>query len=252
MEEGCTSGHRPRILCLMHAFAVILPAAGTGTRFGGDKLLVDLAGQSVLQRSLRLFTTRQDVTHVVIVTGKERLELYREHLAREIAEAGPRRVELVIGGAQRWQSVLNGLKHLAGLPDMPAWVGIHDAARPLCPREVIDEAFAATVKHGAGLPCVPEPATLKRRGADGRVAETVDRASLYQAQTPQCFHLRHLLEGYEQLMAQQKTGDLTDDAQVFERMGREVLITSGSPVNLKITTAGDLAVARGLLAAEGP
>jgi len=234
----------------MHAFAVILPAAGTGTRFGGDKLLVDLCGLTVLQRSVRLFTRRQDVTHVVVVTGQDRLAAYREHLSREIQEAGANRVEIVLGGAQRWQSVLNGLKHLAGLPDMPAWVGIHDAARPLCPTEVIDEAFAATVKHGAGLPCIPEPATLKRRGPDGRVHETVDRASLYQAQTPQCFHLRHLLEGYEHLLAQQQTGDLTDDAQVFERAGRPVLITAGSPVNLKITTGGDLAIARGLLAAE--
>jgi 2-C-methyl-D-erythritol 4-phosphate cytidylyltransferase len=225
----------------MHAFAVIIPAAGTGTRFGADKLLAELGGQTVLQRSVALFAGRPDVTHVLVVTGADRLDAYRKLLA------GQPKVDLVTGGAQRWQSVLNGLRHLAGLADMPAWVGIHDAARPLCPQEVIDEAFASTVKHGAGLPCVAEPATLKRRGADGTVIQTVDRANLFQAQTPQCFHLRHLLEGYEKLMQQDRANDLTDDAQVFERMGRPVPITTGSSVNMKITTVGDLAVARGLL-----
>ncbi len=227
IASGGNLGHT----AAMHAFAVILPAAGTGSRFGGDKLLSDLAGRSVLQRSVRLFTARADVTHVVVVTGAERMGAYREHLKEE---AG--RVEFVVGGAQRWQSVLNGLRHLAGLVDMPAWVGVHDAARPLCPQEVIDEAFAATVKHGAGLPCMAEPATLKRRGADGMVMETVDRAGLFQAQTPQCFHLRHLLEGYETLLERNAVADLTDDAQVFERMGRAVPMTGGSAVNMKITT----------------
>ena len=226
----------------MDAFAVILPAAGSGSRFGGDKLLVDLAGQSVLRRSVRLFTSRADVSHIVLVTTAERMAPYREHLAGEA-----RRVAFVAGGAQRWQSVLNGLRHLAGLADVPAFVGIHDAARPLCPKEVIDEAFASTVAQGAGLPCVAEPATLKRRGAEGCVVETVDRANLWQAQTPQCFHLRQLLEGYEALLARQQVADLTDDAQVFERMGRRVPMTMGSAVNMKITTVGDLAVARGLV-----
>ena len=83
-----------------------------------------------------------------------------------------------------------------------------------CPVEVIDEAFASTAERGAGLPCVPEPATLKRRGADGCVVETVDRRGLFQAQTPQCFRLLELLKGYEMLVKEGMAHeDLTDDAQ---------------------------------------
>jgi 2-C-methyl-D-erythritol 4-phosphate cytidylyltransferase len=230
---------------MLKKFAVILPAAGSGTRFGGDKLLVDIGGRSVLQRSVRLFTQRADVALVVVVTGAERIAAYREHLGEDGGK-----VAFVVGGAQRWQSVMNGLKYVAGLADAPAFVGVHDAARPLCPQEVIDEAFASTVKHGAGLPCVAEAATLKRRGSDGCVAETVDRANLYQAQTPQCFGLRELLAGYEELVRQGRADDLTDDAQVFERIGgggRKVPITAGAAVNMKITTLGDLSVARGLV-----
>jgi 2-C-methyl-D-erythritol 4-phosphate cytidylyltransferase len=228
----------------MDTFAVIVPAAGSGKRFGGgDKLLAELGGESVLRRSVRLFASREDVGRVVVVTGADRIAAYRQHL-------GEGKVGFVVGGAERWESVLNGLRHLAGLAGAERYVGVHDAARPLCPKEVIDEAFAATVRHGAGLPCVAEPATLKRRGADGCVIETVARAGLYQAQTPQCFGLRELLAGYEELLKLGRVADLTDDAQVFERMGRKVMITAGSAVNMKITTAGDLAVARGLLSNE--
>ena len=152
-------------------FAVILPAAGTGSRFGGDKLLADLAGKSVLQRSVRLFTQRADVSHIVVVTSADRIETYSAHLGAE-----GERVAWVEGGAQRWQSVLNGLRYLAGvfaaLPEdkRPGYVGVHDAARPLCLQGVIDRAFGAAVVHGGGLPCVPEPATLKR-GSSGVGAE---------------------------------------------------------------------------------
>ena len=101
-------------------------------------------------------------------------------------------------------------------------------------------------RWGGALPCVPEPATLKRQNAEGNVAETIDRRGLYQAQTPQCFDLARLLTGYEALQKQGALADLTDDAQVFERMGWPVAITQGSLLNLKITTPADLALARAL------
>jgi 2-C-methyl-D-erythritol 4-phosphate cytidylyltransferase len=237
----------------VRTFGVVIPAAGTGTRFGGgDKLLVDLNGRSVLQRSVGLFAGREDVTQIVVVTGGERVEVYRAHLAGVLLPREAVKVAFVVGGQQRWQSVLNGLRHLAegaAGREVPACVAIHDAARPLCPPEVIGEAFAAAAAYGAGLPCVLEPATLKRRGADGNVAETVDRSGLYQAQTPQCFELAKLLAGYEELVKAGRVADLTDDAQVYERMGRPVRMTTGAAVNLKITTVADVAVARAVLAA---
>lgn len=243
----------------VHTFGVVIPAAGTGHRFsagggggagGGDKLLVDLAGRSVLQRSLGLFAGRADVGRIVIVTGPERIEPYREHVLPALEAQAAEKVEIVVGGQHRWQSVLNGLRHLAGGKLVPEFVGIHDAARPLCPQAVIDAAFRSTVDHGAGLPCVPEPATLKRRGADGNVVETVDRSVLYQAQTPQCFGLKKLLQGYEELLKKGQVADVTDDAQVYERMGWPVPITAGVASNLKITTVADVALARAILAAR--
>jgi 2-C-methyl-D-erythritol 4-phosphate cytidylyltransferase len=234
-------------------FAVILPAAGSGTRFGktggsGDKLLIDIEGRSVLQRSVGAFSRRQDVETIMIVTAKDRFDDYRKHL-RETVEAD--RLLFVEGGRERWESVVFGLRALSARERVAHFVAVHDAARPLVREEVIEEAFRAAQKMGGAFPCVPEPATLKRRGADGRVAETVDRKGLYQAQTPQCFELAKLLAGYEKLIVSGQVGDLTDDAQVFERMGLPVMITQGSPTNIKITTGGDVAFARAVVAANG-
>ncbi len=208
-----------------------------------DKLLSDIRGQTVLQRAVGLFARRADVGVVLIVTAPERFEPYREHLRSTIA---PDRLMLTAGGRERWESVLFGLRTLAArgtgvLADRH--VAIHDAARPLTPVAVIDAAFAAAQARGGSLPCVPEPATLKRRAADGNVAETVDRRHLYQAQTPQCFHLATLLAAFESLLAAGQLSDVTDDAQVYERAGNPVAITEGSSLNLKITTAADLELA---------
>ena len=233
-------------------FAVLLPAAGSSSRFGSgsgtaDKLLVDLGGQSVLRRSVALFAVRPEVAHVTIVTAPERFDTYRREIEGLVPEKS---LNFITGGRERWESVLFGLRQLAGLPTAPEFVAVHDAARPLCPQEVIDQAFEAAAKVGASLPCVPEPATLKRRSADGTVQETVDRRGLFQAQTPQCFRLKSLLASYELLLQQNRVADLTDDAQVFERTGHPVAITPGSPLNLKITTPEDLALARAILASN--
>lgn len=228
------------------AFGVVMPAAGSGARFGGgDKLLVDLNGRSVLQRSVGLFARRWDVSRIVIVTGRERFDAYAEHLS-EIVDG--RKLLLVEGGRERWESVMLGLQALAGVEEAPRWVAVHDAARPLTPEAVIGEVFEMAKKMGGALPCVAEPATLKRRSGEGRVSETVDRRGLYQAQTPQCFELHGLLEGYERLRGEGRLVDVTDDAQVFERNGRAVAITEGAAINLKITTGEDAALARAILA----
>jgi 2-C-methyl-D-erythritol 4-phosphate cytidylyltransferase len=231
-------------------FIVILPAAGSGTRFGstggtGDKLLLTIGGRSVLQRSVAAFAHRADVAAILVVTGKDRFEPYRAHLAEAGLQA---KVSFVEGGRERWESVLFGLRHAQ--PRAYTYVAIHDAARPLVSARLIAEALTVTRRQGAALPCVAEPATLKRRSAAGLVEATVDRRGLYQAQTPQCFELEKLLRGYEELLAANRVADLTDDAQVYERMGWPVPMTVGDPSNVKITTGPDVAFAEALVAGQ--
>jgi 2-C-methyl-D-erythritol 4-phosphate cytidylyltransferase len=228
-------------------FGVVIPAAGSGSRFGGgDKLLVDLSGETVLHRAVRLFADHSAVAAIVVVTAAERMEPYRRHLA-DLSSA--RTLAVVQGGRERWESVMLGLRAIAAIPGAPRFVAVHDAARPLTPRAVLDAAFEGARTRGGAVPCVPEPATLKRRAEDGSVAETVDRRGLFQAQTPQCFDLARLLSAYETLHADNRLADVTDDAQLFERMQWPVQITPGAVENLKVTSAGDAAIARALLGA---
>jgi 2-C-methyl-D-erythritol 4-phosphate cytidylyltransferase len=226
-------------------FAAVLPAAGSGTRFGsGDKLLAPLGPCSALQRSVLLFVARPDIAQVVIVTAPERFDAYRQHLAAALSPDQLARLTFTPGGRERWESVLHGLRAVdAAL----AFVAVHDAARPLTPAAVIDAAFAGARAVGGSVPCIAEPATLKRRDAAGHVTATVSRAGLFQAQTPQCFGRAELLAAYETLRAAGRLADVTDDAQVFERIGRPVLITPGSPLNLKITTPEDAHLAQALV-----
>jgi 2-C-methyl-D-erythritol 4-phosphate cytidylyltransferase len=227
------------------SFAILLPAAGSGTRFGGDKLLADLCGRTVLQRAVSLFASRNDVAMILIVTAADRFDPYKEHLGSIVPPRVP--LHFTAGGRERWESVLFGLRYLTKLTNAATHVAIHDAARPLTPSHVIDAAFATALEKDAALPAVPEPATLKRANPDQTVAATVDRRNLHQAQTPQCFHLQTLLRCYEQLRQEDKLADITDDAQVFERSNLPVAMTSGDPLNLKITTASDLTLARAIL-----
>ena len=128
------------------------------------------------------------------------------------------------------------------------YVAVHDAARPLTPSDVIDAAFQGAVEIGGAVPVLVEPATLKRLGPGNLITATVDRTGVYQAQTPQCFDRAQLIAAYAELVASGRIAGVTDDTQVFERTGRKVLGTPGSPLNLKITTTSDVGLAEAIVA----
>lgn len=219
-----------------------MPAAGNSTRFAlGDKLLTDLHGRSILQRSVELFTARSDVTAIILVTAPERFALYEDHLKESLHG---KRLHVVAGGRERWESVQKAL--FSGLAETD-FVAIHDAARPLTPAAVIDAAFAAAMEYGAALPLLAEPATLKRVDAAGQVTATVSRSGLFQAQTPQCFETKLLQQAFRQAMEAGTLHRVTDDAQVVELAGKPVRATTGSVINIKITLAEDLQLARAIL-----
>jgi 2-C-methyl-D-erythritol 4-phosphate cytidylyltransferase len=229
-------------------FTVILPAAGNSTRFAaGDKLLVDIAGLTVLQRAVSLFTRRADVAGIIIATGAQRVESYQRHLQSVLHGKD---LTILPGGSERWESVY---KALSGGKVQTEFVAVHDAARPVTPAAVIDAVFAGAALHGAALPVLAEPATLKRLGAQQRVTETVDRAGLFQAQTPQCFRTELLLRGFETLIKANRISHVTDDAQIIELTGGTVVGTRGDALNMKVTTAGDAQLCAAIAAvAEAP
>ncbi len=221
----------------LHQFAVILAAAGKSERFGDayyKKVFAPLAGKPLWMYAAEAFSKRDDVGQILLVIAQEDRETFAEKFAGNAAMLG---IQVVIGGAQRADSVLAGLNQVR--PDLP-YVAIHDAARPCIATPWIDAVFKAAKETGAAILASPCHATLKRVDQNNKIVETVPRGGLWLAQTPQVFRTRLLLDAY----AQHPQASLaTDDAALVEHAGHPVKIVSGSPLNIKVTTKEDMKLA---------
>jgi 2-C-methyl-D-erythritol 4-phosphate cytidylyltransferase/2-C-methyl-D-erythritol 2,4-cyclodiphosphate synthase len=215
----------------------IVAAGGAGQRAGVAKQWLVLGGESVLRRSARLFAECGLVDELVAVVppGEE------PRAAAELAGlATP--VRVVAGGAQRADSVRNGLAALAGCPV----VLIHDAARPFATPELVRRVAEAAARDGAALAAQPATDTVKRAsgGEIPRVAATLDRREVWLAQTPQGFRRDLLLRAYA--AAGEEASSATDESGLVERLGAPVTLVPGGPANFKITTPEDVERARAL------
>lgn len=229
----------------MSRVAVIVPAAGQSSRFGGieKKTFLSLDGRPVWQRACELFWTRDDVSKVYLVIAPDDRDGFRSRFGGVIAFAN---AEVVDGGAERWASVGNAL---ARVPESVEFVAVHDAVRPLGPERLVSAVFAAAREHGAAMPAVPVADTLKRVDpTTNRIVGTVPRAGLWQAQTPQVFRRDWLVEAYARRA--ELGSDITDDAQLVEALGHSVVVVPGSPSNFKITTRDDFELAELILRAR--
>jgi 2-C-methyl-D-erythritol 4-phosphate cytidylyltransferase len=222
-------------------FAVILPAAGKSSRFGGPdkKPFVTLEGRPIWLRTAELFVTRPDVCQVLLVVAPDDLDLFRSRYAANLAFLD---VRLAPGGVERFESVANALAMLSSEAD---FVAVHDAVRPCATSALIDAVFAETIRHGAALAAVAVTDTVKR-SADGQTVEaTLPRGGLWLAQTPQAARRDWFESAYA---ARARLGrNITDDAQLLEAAGHPVRLVPGAATNLKITTRADLALAETLL-----
>ena len=224
-------------------FVGIVVAAGRSRRFGAGraKQFLDLGGRSVLDRAIDALAGRPCVAGVVVVLAEE--ETRGPWAARLAARSDVLRV--VAGGPTRADSVRAGLAACGTVP----FVLVHDAARPLASAALVDAVIGATRRHGAAIPGLPVPDTVKRviapEDADPGAAfvlETLDRAALRLAQTPQGSRLDWLREALEG--ARDEALDPTDEAAALERAGRRVAVVPGDPANRKITAPDDLVAAR--------
>ena len=209
--------------------AAIIVAAGSSTRMGFDKLMYDLDGQTVLEKSLQAFDIHPAIDELVVVVGENAEKA--EPLIRKVHKP----VRLVRGGATRALSVQNGLAEIKA-----DFVAVHDAARPFVSQAVITAALNAAFRMGAAAPAVPVKDTVKVIGADGMVKYTPDRSGLYAVQTPQCFRT----DLYRKALRAVSNGDVTDDCSILEMAGVPVQLTQGGYANHKITTREDLPAKR--------
>lgn len=225
-----------KLLPLKTCGAVIV-AAGSASRMGGiDKVMAQLGGEPMIQRTVRQFQNCDAVSEIVVVT--------REDLIAPITSLCgdmPKVRAVVAGGASRQESVHRGLNALSDGIQLAA---IHDGARPLVTWQVIDRAIRAANTYGAAAPAIAVKDTIKVvRG--GVVESTPDRALLYAVQTPQVFDF-DLLRGAMKKVEQENL-TVTDDCSAVEQMGMKVKIVEGDERNLKVTTPLDLKIAQMLL-----
>ncbi len=225
-----------KALPLRYCGAVIV-AAGTASRMGGiDKVMAPLRGEPMILRTARTFQNCDAIREIVIVT--------REDLVLPIIGlcAGLDKVKaVVVGGADRPESVRNGLNALSSRVQL---VAVQDGARPLVTEQVIDRTVRAAHTYGAAAPGVPVKDTVKVvRG--GIVISTPDRSNLQAIQTPQVFDLALLRGALKK--AQKENAQITDDCSAVERMGMSVRIVEGDEKNIKVTTPMDLKIAELLL-----
>ena len=213
--------------------AIVL-AAGQSERFGGrDKLLATVAGLPLVAFSLRAFASTPTIDALVIVASAANRGAIAA-VARDVAPTA----RVVLGGERRRDSVRAGLDALADC----GYVVVHDGARPLVSRELIEAALAGAIESGAALCAIPVADTLKRSDETGLVRSTVSREALSLAQTPQAFRRDLLLRAHESTNA-----DATDDAALIEWLGEPVRLVIGSSLNVKVTTPADLALVETLL-----
>lgn len=225
--------------------AVLIVAAGRGSRIGGSRpKQYEPAGSTpLLGHSINAFADHDEIGPIQVVIHPDDRPLYDA----AVADLEPLN-EPVPGGDTRQISVLHGLEALATAePDL---VLIHDGARPFIDRETISRVIAALAGHDGAIAAVPVTDTIKRAEGE-RIVDTVERAGLWAAQTPQGFRFDAILAAHRKAAAEGETG-FTDDAAVAQWAGLDVAVVAGDAANRKVTTPADLADARRLLDRDAP
>ncbi len=215
--------------------SAIIVAAGASQRMGFDKLFAPLGGIPVLARTLSAFENCPSVEEIIIVTSAERLKDVR-------ALAPAKKSRVVEGGAERWESVWNGLQAVGA--DFE-FVAIHDGARPLIRSKKIEDCIAAAAEHGAAACARRITDTVKRANDEGFVIGAVEREGLWAMQTPQVFRKELILRAYDAVRTAGKS--VTDEASAVESISAPVFLVESRHPNPKITFPNDLEAAERLV-----
>ncbi len=223
-------------------------AGGVGRRFGGElpKQFLSLGGRPLLFSAWETLIHSSEISGVVAILPADFVDLWREVLAIQVAAIRPGLSHrVVVGGETRQGSVAQGLKVV---PEDVEWILVHDAARPLFSENLVTRCCEAARGCGAAVAALPVADTLKRGNASGEVVATVSRDQLFRIQTPQVFRRSWLEEALRWAGEQQKW--VTDEATLFEEMGRPVALVEGEESNFKVTRPEDLKMAEVIMASR--
>ncbi len=222
----------------------LIVAGGSSVRFGGEvpKQFREVAGRPLLSWTISRFEEASKIDQIVVVVAEE----FLLHTSQRVVDpyGFPKVTKVVIGGAERQESVRKGLE---ALPLSTSLVAIHDGARPLTLPFDIDRTVELAATERAAMLAAPIPDTIKRV-REGFVLATLDREGLYGAQTPQVFQYDLILAAHREAVDAVKP--FTDDASMIEARGFKVRVVEPSGPNMKVTTRDDLKIVEALLAKE--
>ena len=220
---------------------MIIPAAGFGERMGAtiSKQFLMLNGKPVLAHTLERFQQCEEVQEIIVATQKNSFPFLEE--IRTTYALSKMRTPIE-GGARRQDSIYNAMKVVDPRSEI---IAVHDAVRPLVHIKEIVQSIETAKYYGASIVAVRAKDTIKKAATDGRVEETLNRSSLWSAQTPQTFRRKILFDAYEHAAENGITA--TDDSFLVEKIGIFPIIVEGSYENIKITTPDDLLLAELLL-----
>lgn len=213
----------------MKKFSLIITAGGTSSRYGNtNKLLEKINDKTVIEETVSKFVDFDEIDEIIISANNSIIEIVSELLKNP-------KIKIIEGGNTRQKSVYNALQVIKN-----EYVLIHDGARPLIRKDTIAYVLEAVVDKNAVTVMTKTTDTIKEVDSTGRIIRTIDRAKLYNTQTPQAFKTSIIKEAHEKL----KDGNYTDDCSMLEALNIPVYIVNGSYTNIKITIKSDLDFAK--------
>ena len=231
----------------MKAAAVIV-AGGASLRFGGEvpKQFREVGGRPLLSWAVSRFQAAESIDNIILVVATEYLQFAGEHVVDPYDFT--KVTKIIEGGAVRQESVFNGLK---ALPISTGYVAVHDGARALTRPGDIDAVVEMAMQERVAIVAEKATDTIKRV-RDGYILSTLDRDSLYRAQTPQVFQYDLIMEVHQKVagLSSPEAAAITDDASLVEALGFKIKILEPSARNLKVTTEEDLKLVEALLQTE--
>ena len=214
---------------------VVIPAAGVGKRMGVDKpkQYIEVSNKTIIEHTIECFLDREEIEKVVVAISNT------DEFWPELQISKHEKVITAPGGAERYQSVFNGLKELQDKAEQNDWVLVHDAARPCLSQSAIDRLMIELREHEVGgILAMPCRDTMKRSNEKSEIIDTVERESLWHAQSPQMFKYEKLYSAISDVL--KKDIVVTDEAMAIELSGFKPLLVRGQQENIKITHKDDL------------
>lgn len=221
--------------------AVIITAGGVGKRFdgqGGNKLLkqfIPLSGKPIISYSIQSFESSELVSEIIVVVPENQVEYTQTEIVDKYNFQKLLRV--VSGGDERQNSVEKGIQSITSDPDV---IVVHDGVRPFASPGLIEEVIKEASKTGGAIAAIPATDTIKKSAPKQFIESTLPREQIWFAQTPQAFKSDIIKEAFKKAKEDRYLG--TDEAELVERLGKEVKLVLGSKYNIKITTPEDIEI----------